>query len=591
MATGHHEHDRMVTSLGDQLARSLRVRVLVLAIAAFVAVAIPAGLAFQWIVGATTLKLGTLFAEKQILYDRHRGLGTLMREVALAETLARSPIIIDWAANEANPESARRGLAELEHYRLAFSDHSYFFVVDRSGNYYFNDREGSYTGNQFRYTLSPDNPRDGWYYTTAAGGPGCQLNVDNDDVLSVTKVWINCVVEQDGRTLGILGTGIDLSVFISTVVNSDQLGIESMFVDRNGAVQANRDASKIDFHSLTKEIVNRKTVFQMLPETADRVRLQAMMDHVRGEDLPVAAEFMRIGGRNMLVGIGYLDRLGWYNVTVMDVDAIIDRRLFGPIAALLLLVMVAAATLVTYLFKRGVLDRLARTEASISRIGQGDFGHAASEEGRDEIARLAKTVNGMARAVRSNRESLENAVRERTEKLERIAYLDPLTGILNRRGAAEAFEQVEDRGAVGFLIVDIDRFKEINDSLGHRAGDAIVIEVADRLMSASPPGTFCARWGGDEFVVLIPACSEARLRSTARGLLEAVGSKPVDPGFGSSLSVTPSIGGHLARARENLDAVAHKADLALYRAKRTGRNRCAFYDPAMDASAADERVA
>ena len=75
------------------IARSLRLKVLLLVLGALLLLAVPATFAFQWIIGSTTLTLGTLFAERQILYDRQRGLGALNREVALAETLSRSPVI------------------------------------------------------------------------------------------------------------------------------------------------------------------------------------------------------------------------------------------------------------------------------------------------------------------------------------------------------------------------------------------------------------------------------------------------------------------------------------------------------------------
>ena len=68
------------------------------------------------------------------------------------------------------------------------------------------------------YTLSRDNPRDGWYYTTAALGQGCHLNVDHDDALGVTNVWINCVIRDGDKVLGVLGSGIDLTSFIRQVV-------------------------------------------------------------------------------------------------------------------------------------------------------------------------------------------------------------------------------------------------------------------------------------------------------------------------------------------------------------------------------------
>ncbi|MGK2228802.1 MAG: hypothetical protein ACI9GK_002642, partial [Devosia sp.] len=220
---------RTISDLRHKIASSLRVRVLIFVLLGFAAVAVPAYAAFNWMVGTTIIQLGTLFAEKQILYDRYRGLEALTREVSLAETLAGSQSIRDWANNESDPVLRRRGIAELEHFRQSFTDHSYFFAMGGSGNYYFNDASNSYAGDQFRYTLDPDNSRDAWYYRTSALGEGCHLNVDNDANLRVTKVWINCVIREGRNVLGILGTGIDLSAFIDEVVNVPQVGVTSLF--------------------------------------------------------------------------------------------------------------------------------------------------------------------------------------------------------------------------------------------------------------------------------------------------------------------------------------------------------------------------
>ena len=80
-----------------------------LILAVFMAVAVPAFLAFHWIVDTTIVKLGTLFAEKQVLFDRYRGVDALMREVSLAETLVRSPAVREWAADETAPDKKARG--------------------------------------------------------------------------------------------------------------------------------------------------------------------------------------------------------------------------------------------------------------------------------------------------------------------------------------------------------------------------------------------------------------------------------------------------------------------------------------------------
>ena len=167
--------------------------------------------------------------------------------------------------------------------------------------------------------------------------------------------------------LGIIGTGVDLSQFIREVVDIPQTGVQSMFVDRTGAVQAHRDPKLVDFHSLTKDIKAKKTIFLQLDTERDRVALATMMDQVSAGGALVRSRFMQIDGREALVGVGYLDRLGWFNVTIMDVDEIIDRRLFVPIALLLGAMLLAAAILMTILFKRSVLDRLARVEAAVER--------------------------------------------------------------------------------------------------------------------------------------------------------------------------------------------------------------------------------
>lgn len=583
----------MLGSVRSALATSLRLRVFALTAGVFITLGVLAFFSFNHIVDQVALKLGTLVAEKQVQYDRYRGLETLMREVGLAETLARAPAVLAWAADEDGPEKRARGLAELEHYRLAFRDRSYFFVIDGSGNYYFNDRGNSYAGEQYRYTLSPDNPRDGWYYTTIANGPGCQLNVDNDDNLAVTKVWINCVVEQDGRTLGIIGTGLDLSTFIGEVVNVEQVGVESLFVDRSGAVQASRDARKIDFHSLTKADKNKKTVFQMVDNEAARARLSDMLEQVSSRRAVVAVDFLEIGGRRMLAGIGYLDRLGWYNVTLMDVDKIIDRRLFLPIAALLFTMMAMAAMLVTWLFKKSVLDRLARAEASVKRIERGDYRIGTADAGGDEIGRLSRALHTMAAAVQEHTGNLERAVRERTQQLERIAFVDPLCGIANRRGFSDSFEQAVRRARrhgtrTGLLLLDVDRFKALNDSFGHRAGDDILAEAARRVAETLREGDVCGRWGGDEFVVMIADCDPAVLQSAALRILNAFRARPFVHSDGVAVRLTTSVGAHLLGAADTLESAVSSADIALYAAKSGGRNRLAVFDPQLHRSAGSQ---
>lgn len=562
---------------------SLRGRVFALALLAFAGISLPAAAVFSWVIDTTIIKIGTLFAENQILFDRYRGLESLTREVSLAETAARSPAVIDWARNETDPDRMTRGIAELEHYRTSFRDQSYFMVVRNSGNYYFNNAADEFAGQQKRYSVSSSNPRDGWFFKTVALERGCHLNVDHDDVLQVTKVWINCVIRDGRDAIGVLGTGVDLSSFIREVVDIPQKGVQSMFVDLRGAVQAHRDPKQVDFHSITKNTKNKSTVFGLLDEERDRAELRAMMNEVAAGETQVKSAFMHLGGKKYLVGVGYLDKLGWYNVTLMDVDAIVDRSLFWPIALLLGAAILAAAMLLTVLFRRFVLDRLARLEQSVHTMEEGDFDTLKVDPSRDEIGRLSRAVGRMAEVVGEKTHVLEDMVRERTEKLERLAFLDPMTEIWNRRGFADAFNKehgisLDNGRRLGILLVDLDHFKSINDTHGHQAGDDAIIEVANRISCSLRDFDICARWGGDEFIVLAGDVNRTSLALMASRILIAVSREPVRLSNGEILDVSVSIGGCVVAEDDVLADAATRADEALYASKRRGRNGYLIHD-------------
>ncbi len=572
-----------ISSFGRRIADTLSLRVLIFVLLGFGAVAVPAYFAFNWVINSTVIQLGTLFAEKQVLYDRHRGLGALVREVSLAETLAGSQAIRDWARQEDNPVLARRGIAELEHFRQNFADHSYFFTIDASGHYYFNDAANAYAGDQLRYAVDPENPRDAWYFTAKALGEGCHLNVDNDANLRVTKVWMNCVIHEGQQVLGVLGTGIDLTNFIQEVVNVPQRGVISMFVDRRGQVQAHRDENLVSLASLSAEMSDKRSVYSLVDGPEDKAVLQRLFESVTGGAALAQSAFVSINGKQTLVGVGYLDKLGWYNVTLMDLDAIIDRRLFLPVGLLLVTVMALVTLLAMVVFKRAVLDRVKALEGVVRSVRGGDYGPALSmgTGAQDEIGRLAASFTEMAAAVDDNTRLLEARVRERTRELEQLAFKDGQTGILNRRGFQAAHADASRSGAYGLLLVDIDRFKATNDTYGHAAGDVVVLEVARRIAGALGPKDSCARWGGDEFIVLLPECDPEKLRGMAHAVMLAIDENPVRIEDTRDIAVSVSAGACLAEAGDGLEIATDMADTALYMAKARGRNMVVVFDASL----------
>jgi diguanylate cyclase (GGDEF)-like protein/PAS domain S-box-containing protein len=166
--------------------------------------------------------------------------------------------------------------------------------------------------------------------------------------------------------------------------------------------------------------------------------------------------------------------------------------------------------------------------------------------------------------------------------LEYHAFHDSLTGLPNRRifldRLQHALKRVDRTGEVhAVLFADIDRFKLTNDSLGHKTGDELLVGIADRLRQVTRDGDTLARFGGDEFTVLLENVSPEVAESTAMRMLEAVRA-PMALADGRTISASVSIGIALTTAGSSPDDVLHDADVAMYQAKRLGAGRYERFD-------------
>jgi diguanylate cyclase (GGDEF)-like protein len=167
------------------------------------------------------------------------------------------------------------------------------------------------------------------------------------------------------------------------------------------------------------------------------------------------------------------------------------------------------------------------------------------------------------------------AIREREEGLQRRANRDELTGLLNRRGLLERLEALLSAARrrhddeLGLLFLDLDLFKQINDNLGHAAGDAVLRTVAERVSDRLRAGDLAGRMGGDEFVVVPGGLTAlAAAIAVAGTILEAI-EQPIRGGD-FEITISASLGVTLARSQETLDDVMARADTAMYRAKQSG---------------------
>ena len=169
---------------------------------------------------------------------------------------------------------------------------------------------------------------------------------------------------------------------------------------------------------------------------------------------------------------------------------------------------------------------------------------------------------------------------DENQGLEARATRDPLTGVLNRGAILSALNAALGitglHGAPGVIMADVDHFKLVNDTHGHQAGDAVLVEFARRIGAVIRRADRLGRYGSEEFLVVIADTNSEELGRAAERLRQAVADSPIEIG-GNALAVTASFGAAMVDpTRRDAAAVIAAADAALYRAKRSGRNRCAI---------------
>jgi diguanylate cyclase (GGDEF)-like protein len=263
------------------------------------------------------------------------------------------------------------------------------------------------------------------------------------------------------------------------------------------------------------------------------------------------------------------------------------RAMIASISGLVLLILfvISVATV------RSIVIPIRQFMTTTERLASGDESARFTRGGIKELDALAISFNRMAESLadarmvtREYQNALESRVDERTRQLQHLAEHDPLTGLPNRRHLVAHLNASLQRAArssqrVAVFFLDLDNFKNINDSMGHAFGDLVLKGVAQRLREAAGPAGFAARIGGDEFTVVHEnAGVRAEVSEVGNALVRAF-QKPLSI-EGRELIISISGGASIYPDHERgSDALLRAADAALFRAKNSGRARLSLFSP------------
>jgi diguanylate cyclase (GGDEF)-like protein len=222
------------------------------------------------------------------------------------------------------------------------------------------------------------------------------------------------------------------------------------------------------------------------------------------------------------------------------------------------------------------LDRNGRTRWLLDRWRcRREPGGVIAEGIVSDITTRKQAQDGMAAALASTQVAYVE-LEEARLSAERASNTDPLTGLANRRSFQRSLDEAIVMAAAepfGLLLIDVDHFKRTNDTHGHQAGDDVLVAVVACVRATLPDDAIVARWGGEEFTVLVPAVKTYdALRSIAEGIRLAVRNERLATRRGA-LAITISCGGVLSRDGRDSEELVHAADAAMYRAKQSGRDR------------------
>lgn len=266
-----------------------------------------------------------------------------------------------------------------------------------------------------------------------------------------------------------------------------------------------------------------------------------------------------------ILSIKTIPATGWGLVIKID-----EAEAYEPTIGLRTVLVYAAFTsliviLAGYLFCLvPIARRIKRTAAAAQKIMQGDLTTRICDTANDEIGEMARTIDSLAKDLEED-QSMRTEVEAR---LRHQALHDELTGLLNRKYANKVIEQLNEdtRAHHSVMFLDLNGFKDVNDLYGHAAGDEVLVQVAGRLTSEILQGQTLARWGGDEFVVILPGTDEKSATQFALTLHNAF-DEPITTSQGIH-KISCSIGLATSSETKSLEDVLMEADSLMYEQKK-----------------------
>ncbi len=380
----------------------------------------------------------------QVDADHDRTIAPILAELALVDQMIHGEPFEAWLDSPNDTVARDAAIAYLNDYRLKLDDQSYFVVLAKNEDYYYNNASGEFTGRELRYSLNRHNPDDAWFYSGLELDRDLALNVDFDRGLGVVKLWINQRVYDEDGPAGIAGTGFDLPSFLSEYVRANETDFRSVFTNRIGAVQLSNRGQDIQYGAIGNPFGAKYVIFDEATTPEDHDKLEALFNQAAASPGEVLSDEIVMSGERELVGVAFFPTLNWFEVTRIDADRVLHQadtlQLYLVVGgAIVLALLVVFVGLSTWVFNPLTnLIQIARAPAPevdslkplLTRLG-GDYG---------EVGRRLVELSRRQRDLSEKEAQLQTSLQQALESLSVDRFRDEVTGLLSPTSLKQAVE-------------------------------------------------------------------------------------------------------------------------------------------------------
>jgi methyl-accepting chemotaxis protein len=476
--------------------------------------------------------------KKAIEIERLKLTASVNGEIAIILKMADSPLIRRYFLNPDNPELREMAFEEISAYRRVLRTRSVFWVNDKDKVFYITDHEP--------YIVDPEIQDNYWYNMTLYETEVYNFNINYNPNLNVTNLWINApVFDDDKKPIGMVGTYINISNFINDIYDNYPGNAELYFFNPAGEITGARN---IDY------IKNKVNITQALGQTGEII-----LSYLSKLDSNEIRYFETYNADKVII-VGSIHALGWYVAAVYNFTFGEELNTGMTVLFGIMMLVIFSVFVIFNVFVARLLEPLHCIIKEISQISTDwDFKHESELCKKNEIETLGEFLN--------------------------MTIIDSLTGLYNRRFFDGSMKKIikalsRTEGNLSILMIDIDFFKNYNDTYGHNKGDKCLNEVATILSKCiTREEDFIARYGGEEFVAVLPNTDENGTHLIAERLISKIRESKI-PHKNSDITsyVTISIGGTtgVVKHYHKESDYIKLADSALYKSKQDGRNLYTF---------------